>query len=69
MRDDIRITRIESTEEIIDTRPITMEELKKFLAPVVAPVVAPEIIDISKTEYQYERRVEDMFTVTVKKYL
>lgn len=68
MRDDIRITRIESTEEIIDTRPITMEELKKFLAPPVA-VVAPEIIDISKTEYQYERRVEDMFTVTVKKYL
>lgn len=65
MRDDIRITRIESTEEIIDTRPITMEELKKFLTPVAAP----EIIDISKTEYQYERRVENMFTVTVKKYL
>ncbi len=66
MRDDIRITRIESTEEIIDTRPITIEELKRFLAPP-APV-APPIVDISTTEYQYETKV-DMFNITVKKSL
>jgi hypothetical protein len=65
MRDDIRITRIESTEEIIDTRPITIEELKRFLSPVPQ---APAIVDISTTEYQYETKV-DMFNITVKKSL
>lgn len=65
MRNDIRITRIESSEEIIDTRPISIEELKKLLSP---PPITPDITDISASEYQYETRV-DMFNITVKKSL
>jgi hypothetical protein len=61
---DIQVTRIESTEEIVDSRTMSMAELQKFLAP------KDDIstIDASRVEYEYSSKV-DIFNIQVKKSL
>jgi hypothetical protein len=61
---DIQVTRIESTEEIVDSRTMSMAELQKFLAP------KDDIstIDASRAEYEYSSKI-DIFNIQVKKSL